>query len=208
MIVDGDLTPNERINENALAQKLGVSRGPIREACSALAAIGLIQIIPNRGFFVRELSPEEALEVSEARAGIFACMAMMAAESANPEQVSALRDLVERMEAIVPTGEVSQYYPINLAFHAEVARTSGNRRLEQMYQSLVRELHIQRYRALSSGEVLVVSNAEHREIMEAIAARDPVRAHAAARAHILNGVVRTRQARERRGDAHPQTENC
>src|SRR5262245_2071371 len=71
MIVDGEFAPNQRINENALAQRLGVSRGPIREACSALAALGLIQVIPNRGFFVRELSEQEAHEVSEARAGVF-----------------------------------------------------------------------------------------------------------------------------------------
>ncbi|MET1026043.1 MAG: GntR family transcriptional regulator, partial [Dongiaceae bacterium] len=69
MIVDGELKPNERVNENALAQRLRVSRGPIREACSALAAIGLIEIVPNRGFFVRALSDEEALDLSEARAG-------------------------------------------------------------------------------------------------------------------------------------------
>src|SRR5258707_360893 len=77
LIVGGELTPNERINENALAQRLGVSRGPIREACSALAAMGLMQIIPYRGFFVRELSEKEAIDVSEARAGIFSCMVML-----------------------------------------------------------------------------------------------------------------------------------
>jgi DNA-binding GntR family transcriptional regulator len=197
MIVEGELTPNERINENALAQRLGVSRGPIREACSALAAIGLIQIIPNRGFFVRELSAQEALEVSQARAGIFACMVMMLAEQASDEQIEILRGLVDRMDAIVPTGEVSRYYPINLEFHAELARMSGNRRLAQIYQSLVRELHVQRYRALGSGDVLPISNAEHREILNAVSARDPARAFQAARAHILNGVVRTQKARER-----------
>ena len=198
MIVAGDLTPNERINENALARRLSVSRGPIREACSALAAIGLIQIIPNRGFFVRELNAEEAIEVSQARAGVFACMTMMLAETATPVQIAALRALVERMEAIIPSGEVSRYYPVNLQFHAEVAKAAGNRRLEQIYQSLVRELHIQRYRALASGDVLGVSNAEHREIFEAIAARDPARAFKAGRAHILNGVTRTQRAKEKR----------
>ena len=59
MMVEGEFAPNERINENVLAQRLGVSRGPIREACSGLAAIGLVQIIPNRGFFVSALSSAE-----------------------------------------------------------------------------------------------------------------------------------------------------
>lgn len=194
MIVEGEFTPNERINENALAQKFGVSRGPIREACSALAALGLIQIIPNRGFFVRELSAEEAQEVSEARAGVFACMAMLAAERANEQTVSRLRALVERMEELAATGEVSQYYPVNLQFHAEIADLCGNRRLAQIYFGLARELHIQRYRALSRGDVLHISNAEHKEIMDAICAGDPLRAFAAGRRHISNGTLRTDKA--------------
>ncbi|MBI2255531.1 MAG: FCD domain-containing protein [Proteobacteria bacterium] len=194
MIVDGELTPNERVNENALAQELRVSRGPIREACSALAAMGLIEIIPNRGFFVRALSDEEALEVSQARAGIFACMAMLLAERATDAQIAILRGLVDRMDEIVPSGEVSIYYPVNLEFHEQLARMCGNKRLGQIYLGLARELNIQRYRALSSGDVLHVSNAEHRAILNAIAAHDSVAAFRAAQAHILNGIVRTHKA--------------
>lgn len=194
MIVAADLTPNERINENALAQRLGVSRGPIREACSALAALGLIQIIPNRGFFVRELSESEALDVSEARAAVFASMVMTLAEKRTAEQLDALGALVDRMDAIVPTGEVSVYYPVNLEYHAALARMAGNQRLAQIYASLVRELHIQRYRALASAEVLQISNAEHRQILSAVAAGDAIAAFQAARAHILNGIRRTQRA--------------
>jgi DNA-binding GntR family transcriptional regulator len=194
MIVEGELTPNERINENALAQRLGVSRGPIREACSALAAMGLLQIVPYRGFFVRELSKEEALDVSEARAGVFACMVMLLAQRATAEQIAVLRELVDRMDTIVPTGDVKLYYPVNLQFHAELAKMSGNNRLAEIYLSLVRELHIQRFRALGSGDVLSVSNAEHRRILEAVAAHDPTRAFEAAHAHIVNGIARTQRA--------------
>ncbi len=194
MIVGGELTPNERINENALAQSLGVSRGPIREACSALAALGLIQIIPNRGFFVRELSEAEAIDVSEARAAVFACMVMALAERITPEQLAELYGLVDRMDAIVPTGEVSVYYPVNLEFHAQLAKMNGNNRLAHIYASLVRELHIQRYRALASADVLHVSNAEHRQIVDALAKGDPLQAFQTARAHIVNGIKRTQKA--------------
>jgi DNA-binding GntR family transcriptional regulator len=193
MIVEGEFTPNERINENALAQKLGVSRGPIREACSALAAIGLIQIVPNRGFFVRELSDGEAREVAEARAGVFACMMMLLAERVTDAQVTKLRALVDHMDVLAKTGEVSKYYPVNLEFHSELAQMCGNSRLAQIYLGLARELHIQRYRALSSGEVLNVSNAEHRAILDAVAAHDALKAFAAGRAHIVNGAKRTRK---------------
>jgi len=196
MIIDGELRPNERVNENALAQRLGVSRGPIREACSALAAIGLIEIIPNRGFFVRALTNDEALDLSEARAAIFGCMTMMAAERVTDAELAELSGLVAEMERLADLGDVHLYYPVNLAFHRKLAECCGNKRLAAIYQSFVRELHIQRYRALASDDVLHVSNAEHRSILEALVARDPARALAAARAHILNGIVRTRKAGE------------
>ncbi|MCL6707163.1 FCD domain-containing protein [Pseudomonas sp. R2.Fl] len=194
MIIDGELKPNERVNENGLSQRLGVSRGPIREACSALAAMGLIEIIPNRGFFIRQLSSDEARDLSEARACVFGSMAMMLAEKITPEQLAVLRGLIERMEEIADREEVRTYYPVNLEFHKQIAEMAGNSRLEAIYQSFVRELHIQRYRALSSHDVLHTSNREHRAIVDALEARDPVRSLVAARTHILNGIVRARQA--------------
>lgn len=194
MIIDGELKPNERVNENGLSQRLGVSRGPIREACSALAAMGLIEIIPNRGFFIRALTNDEAQDLSEARAGVFGCMAMMLAERITDAQLTVLRTLVERMEEIVALGDVHIYYPVNLEFHKQITLMAGNNRLALIYQSFVRELHIQRYRALSSPDVLHVSNEEHRALVDALEARDPARALVTARSHILNGIVRTRKA--------------
>jgi DNA-binding GntR family transcriptional regulator len=194
MITEGELKPNERVNENGLAQRIGISRGPIREACSALAAMGLIEIIPNRGFFIRALSDDEAQDLSVARAGVFACMVMMLAEHVTDEQIAVLRQLLQRMDEIVEMGDPKVYYPVNLEFHKQIASMAGNSRLHAVYKSFVRELHIQRYRALSSPDVLPISNAEHTDIVDALEARDPVRAMHAARTHILNGIVRTRKA--------------
>lgn len=196
MIIDGELKPNERVNENGLSQRLGVSRGPIREACSALAAMGLIEIIPNRGFFIRALTNDEAQDLSEARASVFGCLAMILAERITDAQIATLRGLADRMDEIVELADVHVYYPVNLEFHRLIGEMAGNRRLELLYQSFVRELHIQRYRALSSADVLHVSNAEHRAIVDALAARDPIAALVAGRSHILNGIVRTRRAGE------------
>ena len=196
MIIDGELKPTERINENGLSQRLGVSRGPIREACSALAAMGLVQIIPNRGFFIRAMSNDEAQDLSEARAAVFGCLAMILAARITDGQLRQLRRLLDRMDAHVASSDFESYYPLNLQFHKQITELAGNQRLAAIYQSFVRELHIQRYRALSSPDVLPVSNAEHRMIVDALATRDPVRALEAARTHILNGIVRTRRAGE------------
>lgn len=196
MIIEGEIKPNERINENALSQKLGVSRGPIREACSAISALGLIEIIPNRGFFVRALTNDEAHDLSMARAGVFACMAVLLAEKITEKQLRELRSLVQRMDEIAKTRQVHDYYPVNLEFHRKIAEMAGNKRLEMVYQSFVRELHIQRYRALSCGDTLEISNAEHEAIVEALAAKDPIATFIAARTHIMNGIVRTERAGE------------
>ncbi|SHI48612.1 DNA-binding transcriptional regulator, GntR family [Aureimonas altamirensis DSM 21988] len=198
MIIDGELKPNERVNENGLSQRLGVSRGPIREACSALAAMGLIEIIPNRGFFIRALTNDEAQDLSEARASVFGCLAMMAAERITDDEVASLRALTDRMDEVASLNDVHIYYPINLEFHRRITELGGNKRLALIYQSFVRELHIQRYRALSSTDVLQVSNEEHKAIVDALAARDPARALTAARGHIMNGITRTRQAKKPR----------
>ncbi|WP_102959461.1 FCD domain-containing protein [Mangrovicella endophytica] len=203
MIIDGELKPNERVNENGLSQRLGVSRGPIREACSALAAMGLIEIIPNRGFFIRALTNDEAQDLSEARASVFGCICMMLAERITDVQLTELRALTARMDEIVALGDVHVYYPVNLEFHRQIAVMAGNKRLELLYQSFVRELHIQRYRALASNDVLHISNEEHRAIVDALEARDPVRALLAGRGHIMNGIVRTRKAGQPGADGAP-----
>ncbi|MCW4113993.1 FCD domain-containing protein [Aurantimonas sp. MSK8Z-1] len=202
MIIEGELKPNERVNENALSQRLGVSRGPIREACSALGAMGLIEIIPNRGFFIRALSNDEALDLSKARAAIFGSLAMMLAETVTDETIAMLRGLLEKMEAFADVGDVHEYYPINLEFHRQISQAAGNQRLASLYQSFVRELHIQRYRALSTGDTLHVSNKEHRALVDALEARDPLASLVAARGHILNGIKRTWEAGQP-GDSVP-----
>lgn len=205
MILDGRFKPSERINELALAGQLRVSRGPIREALSALAATGLLENIPNRGFFVRCLDDAELSAVAEARAYVFASIAALAAGRASEADVGRLRAIIAALEAAAEAGDVRAYYPINLELHATLGDLANNRRLAAVYQGLARELHVQRYRALSAKNMLKVSNAEHREIVEAVAAGDADRAFKAGQAHVLNGFARmnrpatARPARRPRG---------
>jgi DNA-binding GntR family transcriptional regulator len=202
MVLDGRFKPTERINELALAARLGVSRGPIREACSALSALGLLESVPNRGFFVRRLDEDELTEVAEARACVFASIIAAVAVRAGENDMARLRDLVDEMDDAAALGKVRDYYPVNLRFHALLGVMCRNRRLAAIYQGLARELHVQRYRALSDGDNLSVSNAEHRAIVTAISAGDPDVAFRAGRDHVLNGFARMKQ-RPRRTHADP-----
>ena len=172
MIIDGEFKPNERINENALSQRLGVSRGPIREACSAIAAMGLIEIIPNRGFFIRALTNDEAQDLSRRGPACSAaspcCWPSGSPTRRSPSCAASLtahgRD---RRRPATSTTTIRSIWN-STADSARWLATSGWRLI---YQSFVRELHIQRYRALSSGDTLHVSNAEHTAIVDALAER-------------------------------------
>jgi len=197
MIVNGQFEANSRINELRLAQQLGVSRAPVREALRALAAIGLLQYVPNKGLFVRQMDEEELREVAEARAYTFASICYVVAKRVTDSQVVELKRLVAEMQEIADRRDVSAYYPVNVAFHTALCEMCGNRRLASTYQSLARDLHVQRFRALSVGDNLGVSNREHAAIVDAIEARDPLRAFVAGRAHVLTG-YHNRIQRERR----------
>src|SRR5687767_10352060 len=101
MILRGEIAAGERLNENALATKLKVSRGPIREATRLLAEAGLVTMIHNRGVFVREIKLEEVLHVYDVRAGLAHVAGRLAALRASKAQLAELRGLWGEMEKAI-----------------------------------------------------------------------------------------------------------
>lgn len=201
MITSGKFSPGERINENALANELGISRGPVREACRTLAAKGLVQLIPNRGVFIRVISEDDARDVYELRAGIFGYAGMLLAPLIRDDQLDHLQTLIDRMEAAIQAQDFDQYYAPNLSFHDFLVKATHNQRLVDDYHDLVRQLHLFRARALVAGESMAASNQEHREILASLAERDPQRAFAAMAGHVLQGRNRALANASRTGDS-------
>lgn len=187
MIIAGEFTPGERINENALANQLGISRGPVREACRALAAIGLVRLIPNRGAFIRTISEEEAREVYELRAGLFGYAGMLIAYRVGEAQLDYLRQLVAQMDAAALANDFDRYYAPNLTFHDYLVTATGNRHLIDTYHDLVRQLHLFRARGLVAGNGMLASNREHGDIVSALASRNPQHVFDAMASHIAAG---------------------
>lgn len=173
IIWDEELEPNDRINEVTLARRFGVSRGPVREACHALAAVGLLDITPSRGFSVRSLSAQEVAEMYEARAGLCGYMGMLLAERLTDSNLERLDAMVGKMDKAASAGDVERYYRLNLEFHHGLFSMTGNARLTQIYDGVVRELHLCRVKALSQAGALKASNSEHWTIVETLAKRDP-----------------------------------
>jgi DNA-binding GntR family transcriptional regulator len=187
MIVSGDLAAGERINEQHLATRLGVSRGPVREALRALERTGLVQPITNLGTFVRKVGIEEVSEMYDMRAVVFGFACAQLAGRATDKQRKTLGALVEEMGAAIAAGDTSEYYRLNLRFHDLVMEFSGHRRAEEIYQAMVREAHLFRQRSLQPVASMQESNAEHAAIVAALHAGDAAAARRLSEDHHIGG---------------------
>ena len=195
LILCGELAPGAKLTEALLAERLGVSRGPIREAFRSLEETGLVRLEKNRGVFVRSIAIDEAMEIYDLRAMIDEAVGRQLAERITPEQVQSLQVLVEQMERLVRAGQDTSasdaYHRLNLEFHDRLVLLAGNRKLINLYRRLVNELSLFRRLNLAGGGQITVSAAEHRAILKAIAAGDADAAGLALRSHVLESKERT-----------------
>lgn len=199
MILAGELAAGTQLTEVALATRLGVSRGPVREAFRALEEMGLVRIEKNRGVFVRRISVEEADQIYEVRAILDEWIGRRLAQIATPEQIRALHSHVERMEKAAVRHDVDGYYHLNLEFHDQLVAACSNPTLIATYRRLVRELSLFRHETLARSGTMSVSTREHREIVERIASGNAAAAGKAMLEHVT-------ASRERMHQSHPDAE--
>jgi DNA-binding GntR family transcriptional regulator len=186
-IESGAVKPGERLNEATLAESMGTSRGPIREAVRVLAGMGLVTPVPNRGVFVRKVSVAEMMEIYEMRALIFGFAVERAAEHLTPARRRILATLLEQMEAAAKAGRGGRYYELNLRFHAALVEFCNNRRAARVYADCVNELHLFRRPQFDYAAKMRRSNREHRAIFDAIAAGRGAEARRLAEEHVRQG---------------------
>ncbi len=194
MITLGELAPGDKLNEAALAERLGVSRGPVREAFRMLEEAGLLTLKKNRGVYVRQVPLDEALEIYELRAMMEAEVGALLASRASAEQIAALQTLLDSMEAAVAASDAPLYFQLNVEFHETLVSFAGNKKMSLLYRRLTRELDLFRRRNLSQQALLSSSIEEHRDVLAAIEARDPQRAAQTLRRHVLQSRERTAQS--------------
>ena len=190
MILDGDLGSGTKLTEATLADRLGVSRGPVREAFRMLEEAGLVRTEKNRGVFVRDVPIEEALEIFELRAVMDLYVGRKLAQSLGPVEVRELRQLADAMDQAVKSDDANDYHRINLRFHDRLLELTGNAKLLSTYRKLVNELSLFRRQNLTQESMTVYSR-EHRQIVKAIAAGDPEAAGQAMYQHVMNSRERT-----------------
>jgi DNA-binding GntR family transcriptional regulator len=171
-IMSGVLKPGEPINEKALSDRNGLSRAPIREACRRLEQAGLIEIIDNRGAFVRKISRRCAQELCELRLVLARHAGPLIVERTTAAELKKLQKLVEKIEAEARSRNLERYYALNEEFHLALIDGSGNARLATLYRSIAKELNLYRWRAFRSKPALESSMAAHRAMIGALSASD------------------------------------
>lgn len=176
-ILSGELAPGDKLNEEDIAGRLNVSRGPVREAFRALESAGLLRMEKNRGVFVRQVSIAEADEIYEVRAGLDELIGRLLAGRIRAPEMAELRELLRKMQQAARAKDVEAYYPLNVSFHDRLAELTGNGTLLSAYRRLVNELHLYRKETLSRGDdSFPISTREHGEIVDALARGDADRA--------------------------------
>lgn len=187
MILRGEVMPGERLNELALSRSLNVSRAPLREAMRGLEQMGLLEIVPNRGVLVRQVSMKDALDLYDLRATLFRGAARLAARRASPESLARLRQSDAAMHEAAADGRFADYYARNLDFHTALMAAAGNAPMARAYDQAVKGLHLFRRRSLVQPAQLDLSLREHADLLAAIAAHDAAAAGDAAERHIMLG---------------------
>jgi phosphonate utilization transcriptional regulator len=170
MILAGELSVGERVNESALAARFRVSRGPVREALRGLEESGLLRLEKNRGVFVREISLGEADEIYDLREALDELVGRRLAKRFEEPARSAVHALLAQMDQAAAQGDAASYHMLNLRFHDTLVEATGNAKLIATYRRLIKELHLFRLKGLTAGGGLPVSNDEHRAIVKAIEA--------------------------------------
>jgi phosphonate utilization transcriptional regulator len=196
LILAGALKAGAKLNEVYVAERLGVSRGPVREAFRALEESGLVRLEKNRGVFVREVTPAEAEEIFELRALLDEFAGRRAAERATATDVAALTSIVDRMASAAEVGDADTCFDLNLAFHDRIVALAGNAKLAVLYRRLVNELALARRAAFEQAGTLPRSILEHRAIVATIASGDAEAAARRLREHVMASRERVRRARE------------
>lgn len=184
MIFDGDFEDGERLSEVQLAEKLNVSRTPLREAFQRLSQTGLVELVPRRGAFVREPGPIELSEMFEVMSVLEATCCELAAQRISDEALGELEEANRRCQEAIDAGQADAYYLANERFHQIIYRQSGNGFLEKEALRLQKRLRPFRRIQLRLRGRLQQSMAEHRVILDALGAAESQTAAQAVKDHV------------------------
>jgi DNA-binding GntR family transcriptional regulator len=186
-IIAGELPAGSWLNERAMAEQLGVSTTPLKEALRRLESEGLVATEPRRGVRVT-FDAGQAEEMGLARAALEGMIARMAADRIDPAGVERLREVTGRMTQATQAGDVAATIDLNEEFHDAIHDISGCRYLHRLMVGQRIYVHTARAVILSDAEERTRALGEHVSIFDALARRDPEGAERCMRDHVLRSV--------------------
>lgn len=185
-ILTGEFAPGERLMEIALADRLGVSRTPVREAIRKLELEGLVIMIPRRGAEVARITEKDLRNVLEVRCALEELSASLACERITEEEKEELRVALDAFEKAVQKKDISDIVEKDIEFHDVIFNASKNDRLIQILNNLREQMYRYRMEYTKDKEYHNVLILEHREIYEAMKNQDKEKVMNALKEHIYH----------------------
>ncbi|MDD4084954.1 MAG: GntR family transcriptional regulator [Acidaminococcaceae bacterium] len=185
-ITSGIFKSGERLMEIQLAEEMGVSRTPVREAIRKLELEGFVVMIPRRGTYVADISIKDLTEVYEIRTALDVLAAGLAAERISDEELEAMQRLLVEIGEYIEEGNLEKIVETDTAFHDILYQASRNERLVSIINNLREQITTLRGRSMHYPGRLANTLAEHRIIVDSLAQRDSEKAQKAVREHMEN----------------------
>ncbi|WP_082080230.1 GntR family transcriptional regulator [Cupriavidus basilensis] len=208
LIDEHALMPGAWIDEASVAESMGISRTPLREALKVLAAEGLVRLEPRRGCFVNALSEQDLDEIFPLMALLEGRCAFEAARKSSAVDLDALESLHAELARYARDGNIDAYYETNYQIHEAIQRLAGNRWLSGLISDLRKVLRLSRHKSLKLPGRIRESCAEHLSVFSALKAHDSEGAEALMKTHLMRqrGALRALDAAEAQAAAPPAAE--
>lgn len=183
-IITGELNPRERLMEVQLAEDMGVSRTPVREAIRKLELEGLVVMVPRKGAYVADISVKDAAEVFEIRWAIEGLAASLASQRITDAEISELEKALDDIEKAVETSNIEMIIKKDTEFHNILFNSTRNERLAQIISNLKQQIYRFRVESFKNPERFKNTIKEHKAIIDAIRERDADKAEKITKKHI------------------------
>jgi DNA-binding GntR family transcriptional regulator len=185
-ILEGKVKPGQRLMEVQLAEQLGVSRTPVREAIRKLELEGLVVMLPRKGAYVANMSLKDIIAVLEIRASLEGLAASLASERISPEDIKKLEDIAKDFEQSTNNSDIETLLRKDVEFHECIFKATNNKKLHQLITSLWEQVYRFRVTYISDYDSSVNIIGEHKLILDAIKKGDAELAKKYATEHIEN----------------------
>lgn len=183
-IVEGSLKPGQRLMEVQLAEQLGVSRTPVREAIRKLELEGFVIMLPRKGAYVADMSVKDIVDVLEVRAALEGLAANLAAERMEEKEIEELKKVSEDLNEAMKERNLDEILKKDVEFHQCIFESAGNKKLTQMINSLWEQVYRFRAGYMSDQSAMSGIREEHEQLINAIIRGEGEEASKCAKEHI------------------------